>query len=461
LVKKKLDKTFPDFALKGSVFIDRLKTGRSDWNFMFAACSVAPPLSNWLEFALDQQNPFKALYFLPIEVEALIKSLHEVFFPEQKTPIPSFFSKKAKDEKDSKDTYQLLVVHNKVGGIRQVAFKNNRILFTRLITIPPDESASFIAGSIDQEIINSGEYLKRLSAKDSMDVDVYIIASPEIKENLLKMKLRGKNVTVLTPYETSQKLNLSKVAANEDRFSDVLIAAVFSQNKPILPLYTPTVQKLSILELIHKFSLAPIALVLPIALIFTLINQYNIYLVRNEVKIKLTKKEKLQKEYSDIETSAGSINEATKIKDIVTLYQLLSGNNLSPLSIISGFIEIATPDVIVKSFKWNLADNITALPGHAAIAPGSVLPPQTGGAEVQNKEMANAIFEIEFSNLGEGYQELFENFDKFIQKVKKRFANYTIEYSRAEESISFNEVSKVIPVRITMVGPHATNNQGN
>jgi len=113
----------------------------------------------------------------------VVKKLNSIVFPISTKKQPSLIAR---------SSWQIFICHNKVGGFRQVAFKNDKILFTRLISSAIGESPDFVVGNIEQEVQNSFEYLKRLSLKEGENCDIYFIVSQEVKNRLIKVKFKSK-----------------------------------------------------------------------------------------------------------------------------------------------------------------------------------------------------------------------------------------------------------------------------
>jgi hypothetical protein len=445
LVKRRLERDNQPTDLKGSILLGRNKTGRNDWNFLFVSAPLSGPLADWLKFVIEQSNPFRAIYMLPIEIESLVKDLNKIFFSEKK--------KKQSKEDLQKADWKLFISHNKVGGFRQVALKNEKILFTRQINVHNDETPNFIAGTIEQEISNSFEYLKRLSLKDSDNLDMYIIVSKEIKNSLQKIKLKATNVIILTPFEASTKLDYKNSVGDEDKFGDILLSINFANNKPLLPFIPPYIKRLIILEAVNKFIYLPLYLLFPLVIIYLCYLEYNLFSLQKDLAGQELIKLSAEQRYNTLQASANELGDATKISDVISLYKLLSGDNLSPLPILKDFIDARSENILVKAVNWRPASNTSQMiPGSAQ---SFLISPINNGVvnENDNPNKSITILDLEFYNNDNNYQELFNNFDNFLKKLNNAFSDYDIQYSKLTEKISFNEINKIIPVQVTITGP--------
>jgi hypothetical protein len=423
LVQKKLNRDFPSVELKGSISLGK-SNNINEWNLIFVSCPTTSPLKEWLEFIELQNNPIIGIFMLPIEISSLLVELNKVYFPTVKN---SLFNRT--DKKSPK--WQLIVTHNKVGGFRQIAFYDNKIVFTRLIPLQPNESAHYIAGNIEQELLNTVEYLKRLSFKENDGFDLFIITSQEIKNSLQKIKFTSKNLFILTPYELSYKIGLNDFISDEDKYADIITIVNFANNKPILPLYTQSIRKNAsfsrITGIIQTISLCIIACVV----IFLIKSAVNIYLNKKIIDEKNMLRSLVENKLSDTKLKSGNISELNKMNNIVKLYKILTKNNNSPLTFIQTLISNKNISLDIRSINWQLKDE-------------------------QNNSLS-IVFSIDgdFYNNKLGYQELFDEFDNFIKKLEESYKGYRVEYSRNTEKINFDDSNKKIPIKIKITTEQA------
>lgn len=441
LVKKKLLRDFNRNELKGSIYIDRVKNGRADWNFLFISTPLVSPLTDWLNFIANLSNPFKAIYLLPIEAEKFIYNLSRSL---NEDLVKNKF-KLLRSETEHINCWQLFVVHNKVSGFRQVTYLNRKIVFTRHLNISLSESNNFIAGNIEQEVSNSVEYLKRLSLKEKDQLDLYIIVSSEIKNSLLKLKLAFTNLVIMTPFEAANQLNYQGAVAEDDKFGDVLISIDFANGKPTLPLIPDFNKKLIILEKFNKIAPWPLVIYSVVCLSNLGINYHQIY----KNKAEIDKLEQLKNIAStrliEVKKSAGNLKDAEKISNVVSLYKLIANNSSSPLLMIKNFINSKDENILVKTLVWkaNLkSEGVTINQGINSFEQS-----QAAKNSSSNDDFT-ATFNLEIYNNDYDYQAFFNNFDDFIKNLKKIFINNNISYSRLTERINFNETNKVIPVQL-------------
>lgn len=429
LVNKKLERDFPADNLKGVIQLDRSKTGRKDWNYLFIACPTISPVSDWIELVINLPNRLTGIYLLPIELGAFVDRL-------QKDLVPA---KPAEDaagtpKATGKSRWQIIVTHNKVGGFRQAAYKDGKIVFTRLVNATAETSADIIAGNIEQELLNTLEYLRRLSFQESDGYDVTILVSPDIKQSLSTSAIKGNNVSLLSPHDVANKLHLINAASPDDRFADVVVAAYFAKAKHVLKLHTPVTEKLYAFSNMNKW-LNILFISLPILLVITLWMGISSYFLSDTIeKLELDKKN-IQSRWQAAQKDTFSIQDALKINDIVSLYKLLSGAQQTPLSLIADFNTVKGNDALVKNILWELAAENKSAP--------------------KKEDEVKIIFELEFANAGASFEVLFANFESFIKRLEDKFSNYNVEYSRLPEKITFGDKNQAIPISVTISGPKA------
>ena len=425
LVAKKLQRDFPGDHLKGYIPLGRAKTGRKDWNYLFAACPSGSPIHDWLALLLELKNTIAGIYLLPLELSYFVNRLSNPANTDTKGKIKS----NAKSNAPSRARWQLIITHNKVGGFRQAAYLDGKLIFTRLINATMETLPDILAGNIEQELISTIEYLRRLSFQESDGYDVTIITSQDIKKSLSTSTIKGNKVSLLTPYESAMQLQLPTAASQEDRFADVVISANFAREKHILRLHTELTEKLFLFTQAIQWSVGAIGFLMVCLFIYIGIAIFSIYTLNDDIDIAKQQERSIQHEWEHVRQGSYTMQDALRINDFISLYKLLTGNDNQPLTIISDFAAVKGADTLVKSITWNLVE------------------------EPKQKPTIKTVFDVDFYNVGFGFEGLFENFELFIKGIENRFTNYHVEYSRLPDKISFDDKNKTLPVSITISGP--------
>ncbi|HEU5047642.1 MAG TPA: hypothetical protein VFT64_07355 [Rickettsiales bacterium] len=242
IISRRLAKDFSPDDIKGFVILDRDKAGRRDWNYMMVSLANTAILQKWMNFITERSNPFRGMGLLPMEAQNFMRALEK-----------HFQRSKSKDSKPME--WQILVSHHKVGGFRQVVMRNGKLVFTRM-ALPFGESLpDVIAGNIEQEMINTLEYLKRLGLQDTALISITIICSEEIKQALDPKNIKAGEHHFLTPYEVANMLSLKDAAGDGDHFGDIVLSAfIAKQRKLILPLFTDYTRKLRNLSMFALYT---------------------------------------------------------------------------------------------------------------------------------------------------------------------------------------------------------------
>ena len=356
LIKRRLDRDFSGNDIKGAILLGREKTGRKDWNFLMVALEKSPQMTIWMDFLQQLPNRFSGIYLAAVEAETLVQRLEQ----------------NADVLKDNEPTeWKFFVSHNKVGGFRQVILRNNRIVFTRLAQPVGDSSAEIIAGSIEQEMLSTIEYMKRLSFSPQSKLAIYIVTSNSIKSVIDPSKFNAHIFHVFTPYEVAEVLGIEGAAQPTDQFGDVVLAATIGcSKKHVLRLTAPQIKRVdNIYQLILSQRIFSVIALLGI-LGYSFYTTYEIVMLVTATgeltDIKSGEQRSLEKLRKDITTSSVDVEKASELIDA---YQALMKERTSPLPFIKQLEPILKYPVSVKSLDWTVgmennagANRATAMP---------------------------------------------------------------------------------------------------
>lgn len=212
LVKRRMERDFQAEDLKNFMRLGREKTGRKEWSYLLVALANTPLMQQWLELLVELPNEMKGIFLTPLEGQHYIPAL--------KRHIGSMAM-----------PWQLLLTHNKVSGFRQIVLQDSKLVFTRVTQAIDDGVAAVLAGNIEQEIISTMEYLRRLGFQDNDSLEIIVIAAQEVKEALDLARFRVGGQHVLTPLDVADMMGLQQAALSADRFGDVVFASWFATSK--------------------------------------------------------------------------------------------------------------------------------------------------------------------------------------------------------------------------------------
>jgi len=401
LIKRRLNRDFGVNDIKGAIVLGREKTGRKDWNFLMVGIERTPQLITWLDFIIELPNHFQGIHLASVETEIIVRDLEQAL---------------SSSRENTGSEWKFFVSHNKVGGFRQVILRDGRIIFTRMSQPIGESSPEVIAGNIEQEMISTIEYMKRLSFDAQTGLDIYIVASDAIRAVIDKRKFNARLVDILTPFEVAQHLGIEGATQPTDQFGDVIIAASIGRHKKhVLTLFTPEVLRL---EKLYQLSLyqrvAAVIIALGILGYAASIGQdiYGEY--SNEAGLeqqKASKQSRLDSLHEEIKQSKLDIQ---KTSDMIDLYKLLLQERTSPVPFIAQLAAVLKPPVVVQSVEWSLDDK-----------PGT--PPDNKPPSFGHKMTTVLTVQLLGVNNADTYKVVSK---KILGDLKTAFAGYDIAFTK-------------------------------
>ncbi len=335
LVKRRLSRDFQDEDLTGSIQLGREKAGRKEWQYLLIALANTPLIQQWLDLLVEQPNEFKGVFLTPVEGQNYIKLLHKTFSNEK--PL----------------SWQLLVSHHKVSGFRQIVLRDGKLAFTRVTQAIDDDVAAVIAGNIEQEIINTLEYLKRLGLAENHTLELIAVVAQEVQEALdLKRFAAGQSI-VLTPLEVAEALKFEQAALSADRFGDVVMAAAFARSKPQLKLMTAYGQKLGQLYNARRGIKALGALAVLALLGMSVMNLLQVSQSGSAVEQTEAQRRPVQQQLANVRQAVEGLNKDVAFKSAIMLtHDAYMSNIHPPKEFIDTLAPLLGPDVRVRSMLW-------------------------------------------------------------------------------------------------------------
>ena len=339
IVSRRLQKDFPPDDIKGYIVLGREKTGRRDWNYMMVSLANHAILQKWLEFTIERENPFKGIGLIPLELQ-------------------SFTTAIAKALNKNNFEWQILVSHNKVSGFRQVVLRNGKLIFTRMAQPFDDSQPDVIAGNIEQEMINTLEYLKRLGLQDIKNVSATLIVAEDIKHFLDPKNIKVGDCNFSTPYEISNLLALNDAAQVKDHFGDIVISAfIAKQRKLVLPLHNPYTQKLASLLLFIKLEKLFVGLVILAFLAFVGMTGNDVITTQDKIDSILTEKIRLSDDLNKAKAKSSELPKQISLyEDISMMDGLFNRKQYDALEFINNFASTLENAALVKDFEWKIND---------------------------------------------------------------------------------------------------------
>ena len=397
MAARRLEKEFERTDIKGALLLNRSKTGRKDWNFIFASIRNVPPLSDWLAMLSDLPNEVAGIYLLPIETEPFVKAI-----------------KKAVETENTAQAseWQMLVTHNKTGGLRQVVYRNERILFTRMAQPVGGNAPGVIAGHIEQETLNTMEYIRRMNFEEKSGLDIFIITAAEVKKQLEATRLKAANTYVLTPHEVAGLLGFDKATEPRDKFADVVMLVQFGKaKKAILKLTTPLLKKTQHMVWGKLALQISTAVLIPIALLLTIFNIYTSVGVSRKITDQQTLLTRAQSDQHALQQRADAqAAHKAEVEAMVTLYDQFSQDAFVPFVFLNKISELKGPIALYENLYFNVTE---------------VSDPIT-------KKSANSLSfsaSVDYPNHAVNLQAYLKEVGEFAQRIRDAFKSLKVEFN--------------------------------
>jgi hypothetical protein len=452
LARSKMKREYDRNTLFGPRLMYRKMEGKREWVFLFCSCPISPVIAAWQALIQKHQNTLQSHMFLPLESQRLMQN-------------PVFVNHRpVRAEKEMlvlRDHWQIMVSHHKISGFRQLVFRNGQMLLTRLINADQEKFADVISGTVEQEIHNTVDYLKRMVEETEIHFDVVIVAEREITQHTDHRRIGADKVQLFTPYEFARYIGLDESFAKDgDRFNDIVLSGALAFSIPLLPMHIPETQRLVWMALAAQSS-GFISQCLGVMLILQLLYAgYSTYSLNTAVSDAKDKAEKAQDNWDLFrKNNPIDIDKAYGVTEAVKLYKLLTENNIDPLTFLRQFKRLEGGEIIVRNFSWkrsgagasDASKTEKTSTRTSKKAGGTAV--DTASANAKGFPTMQANLDIRFMNTGSGFQGLFASFDVFTARLLDEFKDYNVDYTRALDQISFTASSDSLPAKVSVSGP--------
>ncbi|MEZ5690737.1 MAG: hypothetical protein R3D71_03605 [Rickettsiales bacterium] len=420
LIKRRMERELAADVVKGYILLDRDKAGRRDWNFLMVSLENSPQLNVWFEFTESLDNRVNGVYLLSIESENIITTIDKALGINQK---------KKNSVKNSASRWKFFVTHNKVGGVRQVIIKDGNVVFTRLTQPVGEETAEVVVGNIEQEMLSTIEYIRRLSFDYKQGIDIYLLASDEIGELIDTSNMQPNNVHKFTPYELSQLFSIGGAAQQMDRFGDVILTAfITSSSSHRLTLFLPKMEKVNKIYNIIRYQWVA-SIILAISMIsYVGFICFSIYSKIVDID-DLDKQKTLRKsEFDNVNKKIKESGiEVKRISDTVFLYDKIVEENTSPIALLSKARSAIIKAVSIREVYWGEEQTGKSLGNPSA--------------DNSNAKLSIVLRFPEISNTEEAFRAVAR---KVLLDLRKELPEYDIYYTKLPDAISKKTESEEI-----------------
>jgi len=432
LANRKLNKDFDKGDLKAAIPLGKRNKENKSWQYLFVSARNVPPLSDWIDAVADMPNPFGGVYLLPIESPPFLDALYK------DTKAIKGADKKA-DKNKSPSQWQIIVSHNRVGGFRQIVFKNHKLLFTRIAQPIGGQMPDIVAGNVEQETSNTIEYIRRLGFTASDGLDIFVIVADGVRSMLEMNGIPYSELTIMTPVEAAEKLGLTNTAETTDRFGDVVFAMFFSsQRKRMMKLCTPYTEKTDKITSLIKTTKVITGVITLGAFAFSGYNAWQIVSaysttdkLETERSLKQQKLQKVKSEKHIVEDNPNALKEAVEMHQVLITKQHMILNLIGKHSMLTGF-DAYVSELEVKVTKQKATSNTM---GRRRMAPQMDGMGGPNGMPKETKPKAepkavNATFKITLSLPPDTpLEQTLDELDLFTGEIRQLFNKYEVKFS--------------------------------
>jgi hypothetical protein len=457
VAKKQLDREVPEGYLKALLQVGRSNIARKDWLYVFISTAFEGKIKTWIDYFIQFPNVIEGIYFLPVEVGAVMDRLHRKKLAEGPLKEKLLNQLRGLFQQNTTSTignWSLFIAQHKSGGFRQIVFQGNKVIFTRLLDNINDPNPQVVAGNIEQEIVNALEYLSRIAPGSSIgEVIVHIAIASDISKMIRKNKLQTKQINIYTPYELAKELDCSTSVGEKDRFSDpLLLAAIAKYGQNIIKLHTPLTKKVyNFTRTVNVIAQGMKALAPIILLIALYLGIRGISYTQTANAIQSTIE--VQKQQLDARRQLHD-QEVAKVPDIKKIYEIVEFHNYFKaeggdkiFGIINSLARIMPTYMAIKKISWKYKDPRYFKKREAAN--GSPLTSQ------EQEENFEVILNLSFVHNG-NYEDLQGNYNKYVESLKKSFEKCTIRVSKLPADIAFSDAMGTVEIiaNITFSQPY-------
>lgn len=331
--------------LRAKIFVGK-SDDKKDLEYLFASSPVDNLLYDVIEFIEAIPNFLVGIYMIPLESQNLLKVL----------------TKKLNID-NGKTKWILLLLENKVSGIRQIAFKNNKLVFTRfLYNIDENMDGKSKILLYENDITRTIGFIKRFLNNFKIE-DLYIISitTNPIKNIFSKAQLSNIKSYYFTPSEISSLIfNKKNNTAIDDEFCDFLLQNFIMNGKKVLKFSTKSIKNAVFALNINRY-LKILSCISSCLLIYALcfcIYVFFLYFVNMQTlktNLKQQENELSEKKNSEILKDKNIDN----IIEIGMLYDYIKDNSVSPFKYFNFFKKTLVNENKIEKFYWKL-DNFDA-----------------------------------------------------------------------------------------------------
>jgi len=393
------------------LFKDKDNIEKKSSDFLLANIGNISPLKEWLEFIKLHKLNVVGIYSLALEISSLAGFLEK-----------HFHKKKIEIEPHRWD---MLVIQSNKSGVRIVVNKDSQMVFSRIIAIDGNEFDQVTIENIQNQIIGTIEYLRRIGYKDHHGIANYLIFSEEILEKLNFTEDQGYKFYNVGDQDLFYSSKLSQKFSNEIKDVQFKIANYFIEKGRYIVFRS---KFLSIFNIHKKLQISAniISFMLLFFLLFSL-SYMALYSKESNKNLSgiILKRDKLKQEYNLLnENKIGSREDDNFIIESINLHNKLEAQYIDPFSVFLKLSAVMNDNLKVNKYSWKLNED--------------------------NKLIVN--FSVILNSINSSYEELYSDYDNFIRDVKTEFSQFKSSYTDLPEMIDFNGNKEKLEISFELIG---------
>ena len=455
MAQQRLEREFQSGYLKHSLRIGRSEVGRKDWIYTFIAAPINSALKQWLDFFMKYQNIIEGIYFLPVELSSVVSMLGKAAIS-GKAQLPVLLQIKEMlvsnlKKQSSNNVWDILFLHNKSGGYRQVVYQAGNVVFSRMVSNSHEVEVDVIAGNIEQDIEGAIEYLSRIGFEKDHYVRLYIVISNEVGRHIRVSRFKVNSANIYTPYEFDKILGMG-ASSHNDKFADPIVLGFMAKNpKRLFKVFTPQIEKVYNISMAVKFGKYALQFLICMMILCIAYSGYQSFVTYGKIQDLDDKARSLSSEFaqnvkqsndlSDVEHGAG----LEQINEIVDIHRIFSVNIFSPIDFIYKLFKVTPEEARIKSISWIFDDpfifNVMSGPEGSQSSPSS-------------KDYTFTLsFNIVLQHENFTLESLNAIYTSYVVNLKESFSEYDVHVSALPTSFSFARIKEPIPLDIKISYP--------
>lgn len=421
LVNRKFDYEIPKTDLRTKIHCGVNKNSK-EWEYLFVSSPMDEILKNILDFIDTLPNILVGIFMIPLESINLIKTIQ----------------KKLHMTNKNKPKWILLLVENKVSGIRQIAFNEDKLIFTRFLynlNEQLDRKSKILY--FENDVARTIGFMKRFR-KNFNNNDLLIVGATttDTKNIFANSNLKMINSHYFSSEELASIIFKKLGNISEYHYMDRVFEEYIVNKKSIFPFFTSELKNARILLKLN--SVFKYILLFIFVIFFYITSMFTVkvsilYLkhkeVKNEIEVlskrlndlknnKVLKEKDIDKiiEISDLYSNAKNINDV--FYDLVDNLSIVTYNNTKIQSFNYKLNGIKSKDIKTSTPKRNFTISLVM--------------------KNNNTNSAESIIEL-FNNYKRNVQPVLMkkfNFQELTIKnldFGKRYYNYTFEINLEEK----------------------------